>query len=533
MPEQRHDLSQSDRAEPAWSVSHLIHTLQKYFPVILLGMVAVMVGYVIVAAAAYLLAPSQKVTSQNFRLDFKGADHGEYPNGTKFAPSEILSGPVVLKVYQNNKLDRFVRFTDFARSLVVLESNRAMDALARDYQSRLADPRITPIDRERIQREYEARLASISKGQYALAYMRPGSGKEVPEIVVRKVLNDVLTEWATFVANEQHVLEYRIAVLSPDLISDTTSDGTNRVINISILRAKVLRVMENIDQIRKLPSADLARTEREALSLNDISQRLTEIVRFRLEPLISRTAASGLDQRAETLRFFETQLAYDERQLDASQREAEAAQKTLAMFVSGKGSPENVTTTPARPAQQGTSGTGTAETVMPQLSDTFIDRIIQLTSSTGDTEYRQRLANNYQETALRAVPLHEAVAYNRSFLDFIRSAPRGDNLTLAAVDQQLASARADVRQLVVKTHDIYSVLSGNLNPSTELITRTGVPSTRMERSLTVKQLGTYGILVTALSLPLLIFLCLVHNRVREEDEAEEAVRPQDAAETTA
>ena len=41
---------------------------------------------------------------------------------------------------------------------------------------------------------------------------------------------------------------------------------------------------------------------------------------------------------------------------------------------------------------------------MPQLSDTFIDRIIQLTSSTGDTDYRQRLANNFQEMALLAIP---------------------------------------------------------------------------------------------------------------------------------
>lgn len=529
MPEQRHDLPHPERAEPAWSVSHLIHTLQKYLPVIALGMVAVMVGYLIVAAAAYLLAPSQRVTSQSFRLDFKGADRGEYPNGMKFSQIEIISAPIVLKVYQHNKLDRFISYTDFARSLAVLESNRAMEALARDYQSRLADPRITPIDRERIQREYEARLGSISKGQYALIYMRPGSGKEIPEVLVRKVLNDVLTEWANFVAKEQHVLEYRVAVLSPDLISDTTSDGTNRVINISILRAKVLRVMENIEQIRKLPSADLARTERDALSLNDISQRLTEIVRFRLEPLLSRAAASGLGQRAETLRFIETQLAYDERQLDSLQREAEAAQQTLAMFVSGKVSPVEATQTNAPRTPQQPGAPATSETVMPQLSDTFIDRIIQLTSATGDTEYRQRLANNYQETALRSLPLHEAVAYDRSFLASLRSNDAGDTLTVEAVDQQLATARTDVRQLVVKTHDLYRELSANLNPSTELLSRTGVPTTRMERSLTVKQLATYGILVGALSLPLLIFLCLVHNRVREEDEAEREVRS-DAAE---
>ena len=95
MSEQRQEYPSQERHEPAVSVSHLIHTLGKYLPAILLGMAAVMVVYIIVATAAYLLSPSQRSTSQAFRLDFKGADHGEYPNGVKFSTTEIVSAPIV------------------------------------------------------------------------------------------------------------------------------------------------------------------------------------------------------------------------------------------------------------------------------------------------------------------------------------------------------------------------------------------------------------------------------------------------------
>lgn len=492
-------------------------------PLIALGMAAVMVGYIIVATAAYLLSPSQHTTSQAFRLDFKGAESGEYPNGVKFSTTEIVSPPILLKVFNQNDVGRFVTFADFSRSLVVLESNRELEALARDYQARLIDPKLTPIDRERIQREYDMRLASISKGQYALHYMRKVRGTDIPDIVVRKVLIDVLTEWADFVANEQHVLEYRLAVLSPDVVAATATDGTNPVINIDILRAKVLRVQDNVEQIRRLPAAELGRTHRDAASLSDISIRLDEIVRFGLEPLIHRVAAARLDDREETVRFLETQVAYDRRQLDASDRVTEATRLAIELYLPGNSAAEG-----AQPAgeSRGPGSKAGGETVMPQLTETFLERLVQLASSSNDPQYRQSLTQGYRQAALRGVPLQAAVAYHESILNFVRSGPTGDKISRNVADQQILATRNEVRGLVTKMHEIYRGLSRNLNASTELITRTGVVTTRVTRSISIRQLALYGVLIAFLALPLLILFSLLHNRVREEDQAEETGRPE-------
>jgi hypothetical protein len=313
-------------------------------------------------------------------------------------------------------------------------------------------------------------------------------------------------------------------------VAPTSVEGTNPLINIDMLRAKVIRVMTNIIQIRRLPAAELARTDKDAVSLNDISIRLDEIVRFRLEPLIHRTAAAGLDDRAETLRYLESQLSYDQRLLEGQQRIADTADHTLELYLSGRSTPELGASPAGQIRPSGTAG----DTLMPQLSESFLERLIQLTSNKEDVVYRQALAERYHEASLNTIALQEAVSYHQTILSFVRSAPKGDPLTRNVVDQQILATRNEVRALVMKMHEIYRDLSRNLNPSTELISRTGVPTTRVSRSISIKQLALYGVLTAFLALPVLIFFCLLHNRVREEDEAEEEItRPEAAMETTA
>lgn len=515
MPDSHYDVP-SERLEPPVSVSHFFRVLGAYRPIIGLALVAVTIGYIIVALSVYLFAPAQRVTTMPFRLEFEGADRGEYPNGMKFSSAEIISMPVLLKAYNQNNLSRFTTFSQFARSVFVLESNQAQEALSRYFQSRLSDPRLTPADRERIQHEYEVKLATLSKSEFALNYLHTGGKDPLPDIVIRKILHDILREWAEFVSHEQHVLEYRVPVLSPDIVSETRAE-TNPLIAVEVLRAKILRVMSNIDLLRILPAAELVRSKQDGLSLNDIRIRLDDLVRFRLEPLAQSIAASRLDDRASSIRFLETQAAYDQRQLDAQIQLTDAARNAMAMYT-GQLSDK------AADAGTGVSQTTKAESerVTPQLGDSFLDRLMQLTSSSVDFEYRQRLADRYREAAIALAPLQQAVEYDRSALALVRSAPGGAAMTRETVDQQVELTRQEVRQLVVEIRVIYLALSANLNPSTELMTATGSPSTRVDRIIDIKRLALYGLLTLFVALPLIIFACLIHNRVREEDAAEDA-----------
>src|SRR5215212_11358050 len=114
MIDQHPERQSAEPSDTAVSISHFVHTIRTYTPVIVLSLAAVGIGYLIIATLLYLLSPAQRLTAQQFRLDFIGAARGEYPNGTKFKTADMVSGPLLLKVFQNNELGRYTRFTDFS-----------------------------------------------------------------------------------------------------------------------------------------------------------------------------------------------------------------------------------------------------------------------------------------------------------------------------------------------------------------------------------------------------------------------------------
>ncbi|MDP9194579.1 MAG: hypothetical protein M3P06_23025 [Acidobacteriota bacterium] len=508
---------------PPLAISHIVRTLRTYLPVIALSLAAVMVGYLIVAVAVYVLSPSQAVTSLRFRIDFKGADLGQYPNGTKFSSTEIITTPVLLRAYEANDLGRFTTFADFTKSIFVLESNTAHDTLSLEYQSRMSDPKLMPVDRDRLQREYESKLASLSKDQYSLNYLRPSRMKNVPEAIARKVLHDILREWAEFVSKEQHVLEYRVALLSPSAIAATRVDAqTDPIIATQVLRAHIMRVQANIQSMRRIPAADLIHTRKEGLTLVDVATRLEDIMRFRLGPLVESIAGSNLlNDRAATIRFLETQLDYDRRYYDAQKQKVEAVRQALSLYMNGRGiGSQFVNGNPTAPPAE---STGPNETVMPQLSESFLERVIQMTTNTTEIAYRKSLTEDYRQAALDAIPTQQAVAYDQAVLDIVRGTSGGATLSRDLVNQQLTATREEVRQIVMQLHEIHAAVSRNMNPSTELLSLIGVPATRLERSVSIKMLALYGILTCFIAIPIIVVLCLLHNRVREEEAAEATI----------
>ena len=521
-PDRRDD---AEVVERPVSVSHFVHVLRDYLPVIIIAMVSVAIGYTLIAVLLYIASPAQRTTVQPFRLEFRGAAEGTLPNGVRFSPVEIISTPVLLKVYQADELGRFTDFGDFSHSVFVLESNREYEKLVTEYTARLSDPRLSSLDRDRIQKEFDSKRESLSKSDFAISYARTRNGV-VPETLVRKVLVDILNTWAAFAINEQHALDYRVAVLSPQILDQAEIGSTDPIIAIEILRSKIYRVIDNIEEINKLPAAELMKTS-DRMSLAEIRMRLEDIVRFRLEPLVGVARASGLvPQPSVTIHFLENQLAYDQRRLAAAQAAARGSRDALVMY-SGEQPPATVTAA-VTPAPRG-GKTAEGEAVMPQLSDTFLDRLVALSKQASDSEYRQKMIKEYQDAVAQTIPIEQAVSYEQQVLDQMKSgaaptAPRADEQTVRA---EIQNATSEVRGLITRVNEIYQLLSRNLNPSTRLFALTEAPTSRIERARTFTRLTLYGVVLLLIALPVIVILCLLHNRVREEEEAERMLAVQE------
>src|SRR6185436_4895395 len=201
--------------------------------------------------------------------------------------------------------------------------------------------------------------------------VRSGETARVPNDLVPKVLTDILGAWANFAINEQHVLSYRVAVLSPAVIDAAPLEATDPIVAVVVLRSKIMRVLDNIREVNNLPAAELART-RDGLSLAEIRLRLEEVLRFQLEPVVPRVRGL-LSNPAVTTRFLETQVSYDQRQLAAQEEVAASIRESLLVYTR----PNNMAAPTAGAA--GSARPLEGDTVISNMSDSFLDRIPSLT----------------------------------------------------------------------------------------------------------------------------------------------------------
>jgi hypothetical protein len=519
-----HDDYLSDE-EPSFALGHL----RRYADVILLSTLAVAIAYAIISVLVYLLAPSQRVTTQTFRLEFNGASGGQYPNGIKFNPTEIVAVPTLAKTYAANELSRYMTFDTFSRSVFMLEANPQYEQLVADYRARMADPRLTPVDRDRMQREFDTKRESIAKNTYSINFARANGATGVPETLVRKSISDVLSSWAQHAVNDQHVLDYRLSILTPQVLDANPLESGDYIMAIQVLRSKLNRELDNIRNLSRVPAAELVRS-RDGLSLQEIQLRIEDLKRFRLEPLVPLVYSGGLmKDREATIRFLETQLAYDQRQLRGQQLEADQIRQAFAVYALDQRALMTTTQTPQRtptssaatpPAKEAMPGGGT-ESVMPQLSDSFLDRLVSLTGRSQDVVYRQSVADDFRSASARIIPAQQAVDYDQEILQQIKSAPAGGpRRDPAVIGAEIEAVRAEARSLIAKVNEIYKSMSRNLNPSTELYSVTAPPLTRIERSASLTQLALYGVLFVLAALVIVSILCLIHDRFGREDEAE-------------
>jgi len=507
-------------SESQFSISRLVHLFQRYRSVIALFTVAVAITCLIVAVGILLFGKAERVTAQSFRLDFEGAGAGRYPNSMKFNVTDIVSGPILMQVYQDNRLSDYLPFGDFSRSIFVLESNPAFERLAAEYQAKLADPRFSPVDRERLQQEFELKQQSIAKNEYAIYFSRGPGLRIVPDIIVRKTLLDIMNRWADFEVNRQHVTSYQIAVLSPEILSRPDGGDQDLIAAIHQIREKVNRAITNVDAIRKLPGATQVRTANDHVSLDEVRLRLEEILRFRLEPLMPMILGSGLADRAAATRFLQTQLEFDQRELAAKNGEAEAARQALTVYEQPNAMPTETGAAAAKSAKPPVNFVS-GEAVTPQLSESFLDRLVTLTGRSGDAGYRQRLTDEYRNAMTATVPLQRAVAYDIVVVHQARNgAASGGRIDANAVRAQIVSARTEASELVRKMNELYVLVSANISPSAQLYTITSPPTTEIVRAISVVRLAVLSLLAMLIAFPMIVLGCVLHDRLREEEAAE-------------
>ena len=501
------------------SFQPLLRTLWLYRQVISLVVAGVMACFVLAMLAAYVFQAVERLGTLEFRLLFEGASQGQYPNGTLFSSAEITSTSALTEVFETSDLERYGSYEHFSNSIFVLQSNPELEILSYEYEAKLAASGLSPVDRRRIEDDFRTRRQSLTDPRFSLNFRETARLSEMPPPLVSKVLDDTLATWARQAAERKGALRYNIPVFSNNILRPDLIEAEDYLTGIDILRAQVRRVIANIDQIATLPGAAVIRLDDGRTSLAEIRVNLEDVLRFQIQPLVGMIRMTGLSRDPASLgRYIDDQFFQVSLQRGEAEKRVAAVQESLRAYMLQNG---------AVAAPEPGAGSGEliptvapgSETMMPQLGESFLDRLLEMSTMNSDVGYRQQLTDRIIQESVAVAALELEQAYyedlSRSVADLgSRSTDAGD---LTIIKARFQGAFDQVVTAVDQVNAIYDELSTqNLNPTTLLYTVTAPFSMRTQRALSLRTVGLYGILVFMVSFFLVPLGCLLRGYFQRE-----------------
>ncbi len=415
------------RSEPGDEISlaPYIKILKSYRRVIGAALVGMAALYLVGVLVVLLMSPTERIGSIQFRLLFDGAEKGEYPNQTPFNPAEIVAGPVLSEVFRSNGLERFGKYDDFKESVFVLQSNPELELLNYEYRALLADSKLSPVDRSRIEEDFRRRKAAMIDPVFTINMRRHERLTTLPRDLMNKVLIDILNVWSKQAYERKGATKYNVDVLSVAILNPSILEREDYLVAIDILRAKTIRVIDTINEIAKLPGARTIRVGQSQTSLAEIRAGLEDVVRFKLEPLLGVIRSEGVTKNGRSLLLYASNQSFQLRQerQEAADR-VRALQESLRDFTRQGTAPAD-----ARPGT-GNAAAGSGQPMVAQFDTSFLERIMDLSTAKDDSAYKRKLTDRIiEESEQMAAKSREASYYDGLVKEVQGTAPRSSGET--------------------------------------------------------------------------------------------------------
>ena len=192
---------ENTNAMPEIGFGEIITFLKKYCGrIIIFGLISVLVTAAIIGAAFFLLPKKEIYTSKiNLLLQEKGKKL-IYPSEKEFSANDIISIPVLRKVYENNKLNAKLKFDDFCQLFYLSGESMEKALLAASFKEKLNNKKLTVVELREIEREYEAALKNLDSSSVEIA-MKPSFKFNRLEAV--KLLNDIPAAWFAIFSRQE------------------------------------------------------------------------------------------------------------------------------------------------------------------------------------------------------------------------------------------------------------------------------------------------------------------------------------------
>lgn len=456
------------------SIAPFFRLLGRYHRVLLLGLAGLMISWLAAVLLLRALLPGVTTSSVGVRFMFQGVSAGQYPNGLRFSPNDVIAPEVLETVYVDNGLKDIVSFDRFKKSVFITQSNRALDQLESEYAIKLRDSRLSAPERRQLEKEFLAAAEGLRTDSYLLKYR--GDGKsDLPAQLYEQVLLSIPATWAQLAAERRGVLSYDIEIGSAAPFAPDAGSVDDILQAIEFLRLTTTNLRAAAYLVAALPGANLARGEA-AETTADLTTELEVFNALTVMPLYVtgiRLAAAAHPAVVESA--LASRLEAERRVKAAADSKASELERALQLYVANTVYSEaragGGADTEAAAGSRGASVAG-GSGVIAQVGGGFIEDIIRARDAAQDIKYRQELNDKVVSAKLKAVEAASNVEFAAYALEQVRQASdKGVDRDTERFAAQAKAAGEQLRGLTAKLHVLHERISQrNLNPGSTLFT---------------------------------------------------------------
>ena len=179
------------------SLSPLWELICKYHRWLEVGLGILLVVGVGLLGALWLVLPKQSRATMDVSFVFPDASSAFYPNKLPFHPEDLLENVLLRRNFQINQVNRWMIYDDFKSSFSLRQAGQELLALGREFQGKLDDRKLTPVERQKLEEEFRSKLVKIPNTTYQIIWNQKGrSAQLIPTAEIEKILADIPRLWA-------------------------------------------------------------------------------------------------------------------------------------------------------------------------------------------------------------------------------------------------------------------------------------------------------------------------------------------------
>lgn len=488
---------------------------------VVLSVLVVTVVFALYVGLNYFKSHKTIRYSNIFSLNFDGLSSGKFPNGSVFEINDILNNMVLNRVYQQNRLEDYgIKLSEFRRAVNIQPYAPNADFIREKYRNLLADKKLTAVQVAEIEAELELELKTARSSSVQLKMILP-QGQSLTKDIAEKVLLDISTVWADRAINELGVLKPELAIYSERIFDPVRFENLDYLLGIDLITNSIALVRANIQELQKQPNAATLVDDESGFTLADLDKAIKDIADYDIRQIVDPIDELGIARDESVVR-----LHYARRFADLGQEKKMWQERARAIRTVLKAYGSELD------SQNGLIGTSSNQhSLVPQLGDAFLDRLLEVSRQGSDLEFRQKLTMEMLDFENKSIDIDQEIAtvtrtletMNSTTLQTVNSTDQiSDTLMLRdsyimLVEEQLPRALEQLREYTRIMNRLYQK-QGHLQAGSvsQLISvEGGSYEVHTDKIITLAQLKIFAVLMV-LTVLVTVFLCMVRDYMRSD-----------------